>query len=78
MDVVSDKVLLTKVNQRIERSGSGGQNHVKADVRRGDVTLTGMLQFEISRSSIVKQVSAIAGVRRVIDQMKVEVKKKTW
>jgi osmotically-inducible protein OsmY len=72
---VNDKSLLQKVNQRLGRAGSGGKNRIVATVRRGDVTLSGVLQYEIQRRNVVRAASSVAGVRRVIDQMKVEPKK---
>ncbi len=77
MEVVTDKVLLQKVNQRLQRMG-GAQGHVNASVRSGDVTLTGTLQYEIQRHPIVKAANSVGGVRRVIDQLQIEQKKKAW
>lgn len=77
MEVISDKALLQKVSQRLSRMG-GAQGHVNATVRNGDVTLTGTLQYEIHRQPIVKATSSVGGVRRVIDQLQIEQKKKTW
>ncbi len=75
MNEVNDKSLLQKVNQRLMRTGTGGKTRVTAAVRRGDVTLTGTLQFEMQRRSIMRAASSVPGVRRVIDQMTLEVKK---
>jgi osmotically-inducible protein OsmY len=75
---VSDKSLLMQVNQRLMRSGAGSQGKVSATVRSGDVTLTGTLRYEHERSSFLRTASSINGVRRVIDQMQIETKKKGW
>ena len=77
MEIVSDKVLLQKINQRLARMGSG-QSHFTAAVRSGEVTLAGTLQYEIQRQPLVKAAGAVGGVRRVIDQLKVVVKKKVY
>jgi osmotically-inducible protein OsmY len=71
----NDKGLLQKVNQRLARTASGGRTRVTATIRKGDVTLTGTLQYEIQRKNYVRAASSTPGVRRVIDQMTVEAKK---
>jgi len=71
-----DKTLLKQVNQRLMRAGTGGgKSRIAAAISRGDVTLTGMLQYEMQRRTAVRAASSVSGVRRVIDQMKVEPKK---
>jgi len=77
MEIVSDKVLLQKVNQRLSRMG-GAQGHVLATVRSGEVTLAGTLQFEIQRQPVLKAAGAVGGVRRVVDQLHVLPKKKAY
>lgn len=65
---VSDKDLLKSVNQRLTRSG-GSQSRVTVAVQQGTVTLTGTLQYAIQRIPIIKEVSRVAGVSRVVDLM---------
>lgn len=77
MEIVSDKTLLNKVNQRLARMG-GAQGKVVATVRNRDVTLTGTIQFEIQRRPIMNAASSVDGVRRAIDQMTVLPAKKKW
>lgn len=72
---ISDKDLLKTVNQRLMRSGVGSQSRVTAAVAGGTVTLSGTLQYAIQRSPIVKAVSSVAGVRRVLDQLQLVEKK---
>ena len=72
---VSDKDLLKSVNQRLTRTGTASQSKVNVSVQQGTVTLTGSLQHAIQRSPIVKAVTRVAGVRRVIDQMQLLAKK---
>jgi hypothetical protein len=52
------------------RAGGGSQTRITASISQGTVTLTGTLQYAIQRTPLVKAVSQIAGVRRVIDQLK--------
>jgi osmotically-inducible protein OsmY len=75
---ISDKSLLEKVNQRLARSGSGSKSRVNATVFKGEVTLAGVLQYEIQRQPLIKAVGAVAGVRRVIDQLQVAPAAKKW
>ena len=74
---IPDKTLLKNIGQKMTRRGSGS-NHITTTVRSGDVTLTGTIAYEHHRRSIVKTVSGVPGVRRVIDQLRLEQKKKNW
>jgi BON domain len=72
---VSDKDLLKQVNQRLMRSGAS-QARVAVTVNMGMVTLTGTLQHAIQRDPILKAVARVTGVKRVIDQMQLLVRKR--
>jgi hypothetical protein len=74
-NLVSDKDLLKSINQRLSRTGTASQSRINVSVQQGNVTLSGNLQHAIQRSPIVKAVTRVAGVRRVIDQMKLIVRK---
>ena len=76
MDKVPDSSILKKVNENLQRTGSGGQAKIQAGVRNGEVTLSGSLQYEMQRSSMMKAANSVAGVRRVIDKMSVSVTKR--
>ena len=71
----SDKELLKTVNQRLTRASSS-QSRISVAVRQGIVTVTGNLQQAHQRDPIVKALARIAGVRRVVDQLVLVVKKK--
>ena len=77
-NAVPDKAILQKVNQRVQVTGTGSQSKVTVNVRGGDVTVGGTIQYEMQRRNILKAAGRVAGVRRVIDQMQVEKKKRTW
>ncbi len=66
---VPDQALLKTVNRRLVRTGTGSQSKVTAAVQRGTVTLSGKLQYENQRNSIVKAIKSVSGVRQVIDQL---------
>lgn len=75
---IPDKTLLKSVIQKMTRKGTNS-SRITPTVRTGDVTLTGTIEAERERSSIVKSVNNTPGVRRVIDQLRVVDKKKnTW
>ena len=73
MQSLPDTAVLQKVNQRLSRLG-GAQGKVSATISRGDVTLSGVIQYEMQRASIMKVATSVAGVRRVVDQMKIKPK----
>ena len=75
MSTIPDKALLQQMNQRVQRTAGYG-SRVSVSVVRGEATLTGALQYEAQRRPILKAANAIGGVRRVVDQMRVEPKKK--
>jgi osmotically-inducible protein OsmY len=75
MQTHSDKFVLQKVNQKLSRLG-GAQGKIVAAISRGDITLSGTIQYEMQRASIMKAASSVPGVRRVVDQMKASPKTK--
>ena len=75
---VPDKTILKNVNQKIARKGLGGQSKIMATVRNGDVTITGTLAYAHELRSIINAINSVPGIGRVINQLVVETKKKTW
>jgi len=72
---VPDKTLLKQVLKRMTRKGISS-NRVKATVRTGDVTIAGTIEYEHERRSILSSVNGIACVKRVVDQLRVEKRKR--
>ncbi len=72
---IPDKVLLVTVQRKLLQKCSTA-NKIVIDVRSGDVTLTGILKQEHERKPIMRCLQAIQGVRRVVDKLELEVKKK--
>ncbi len=72
-----DKTILKHVTQSMTRKGTGS-SRVAVTVRSGDVTLTGTIGYEYERRALLRSASNVPGVRRVIDQLRVEPKKKIW
>ena len=74
---IPDKTLLKGVVQKMARKGTNS-SRITPTVRSGDVTLTGTIGYEHERRPLLKTASSVPGVRRVIDQLRVEAKKKNW
>ena len=69
---LSDKELSKTVNKRLQRGGGAG---LTADIRQGTVTLKGKIRYETQRVLMLKIVNSIAGVRRVVDQIRLEARR---
>lgn len=72
---VPDKTLLQNVLRKMAQKGTGG-NRVTATISGGEATVTGTIAYEHDRKPILKTVSGVQGIRRVIDQMVLIIKKK--
>ena len=77
-DRVPDKAIERKVNQRLGRAGLGSQSKVTAVVRNGQVTISGTLQYDTQRRSVLNSARGVQGVRNVVDQLQTIPKKKNW
>ena len=73
MSTFSDRSVLQKVNQRLARLG-GAQTGINASFNAGSVVLSGTIQYEMQRKSIMKVATSVPGVRRVVDQLKIKAK----
>ncbi len=67
-----DKTLLKKVNQRLMRAGLGSHSRVAAAIRNGQVTLSGSIQYEHQRRTILRAASGVDGVSQVVDKLTVQ------
>ena len=72
---IPDKVLQKKVNQRLVRAGLGSGCSIAATVRNGQVTLSGTLQRDNQRRAVLRAASGVDGVKQVVDQLKVQIRK---
>ena len=70
-DSASDKTILTKVNQRLARTGLGSGSRVTATVRGGQVTLSGNIQYEMQRRPTLRAADGVDGIRGIVDQLQV-------
>ncbi len=69
-----DKTLQANVQRRLSQKCSGNTK-IQAVVRSGDVTITGMIKHEHERKPILRCLTAVQGIGRVIDQLRLEPKK---
>ncbi len=72
---VPDKTLLRNVERKLVQKCGGGVR-VAVTVRSGDVTVSGIIKNEYDRKPITRCVSAVQGVRRVVDQLRVAERQK--
>jgi len=75
---VPDKALLQKVSKCVQQTGTGSQSKVTVNVRRGEVTVSGSIQYEMQRRNILRAAGRVSGVRRVVDQLQLQEKKRNW
>jgi osmotically-inducible protein OsmY len=68
-DHVPDKQISQKVQQRLSRTGLGSQSKIAVQVRNGEVTLSGTLQYETQRRPVLHAAQGVAGVRRIVDRL---------
>lgn len=69
-DASSDRNLQKLVDRKLQRSGGGGTG-IRAVVAGGSVTLSGSLKYESQRMPLLKALRGVAGIRSVLDQLKV-------
>ncbi len=72
---VPDKTLLRNVERKLIQKCGGGLR-LGVTVRSGDATITGTIKNEYDRKPIVRCVSAVLGIRRVVDQLRVAERQK--
>lgn len=69
-----DKTLQANVQRRLSQKCSGNAK-IQAVVRGGDVTISGVIKHEHERRPILRCLTAVQGIGRVIDQLTLEPKK---
>jgi osmotically-inducible protein OsmY len=68
---ISDPMISQKVSQQLANWGMRAPCRITAVTRKGYVTLTGAIQYDYQRRTVMRATSAIDGVRGVVDQMQV-------
>lgn len=72
---IPDKTVQRNVDRKMMQKGTSG-SRVTATVSSGTVTIAGSIANEYERKPILRSVNNVAGVLRVIDQLRVVVKAK--
>jgi osmotically-inducible protein OsmY len=70
---IPDSTLLKEINKKLLRTGI--QAKITASVKGGYVVLTGALQYENQRRTIMRAANQVSGIRQVMDQMTVQPRK---
>jgi osmotically-inducible protein OsmY len=68
---VQDKTITRQVQGKIAGRGLGIPCRIVVDTVKGQVTLTGTVQYEQQRNTAAQASRGVAGVRNVIDRMRV-------
>jgi hypothetical protein len=74
MNKVPDASIIQKVTKSLCNHGMRSPCRIAVASRKGDVTLSGTIQFEHQRIAALHAARGIDGVRRVMDQLKVQAK----
>jgi len=72
MNKVSDETIIQKVTRQLSNRGMQSPCHIDVVSRKGDVTLSGTIQYEHQRLAALHAVRGVDGVRHVVDQMHVQ------
>ena len=66
---VQDKTITRQVQGKLAGRGLGSPCHVAVETNKGEVTLTGNVQYAHQKATAVQATNGISGVRRVIDRL---------
>ena len=71
-DPISDETINKNVGRQLAACGLRSPCHIQAQTRRGEVTLSGTVQFVHQRNAAVQAIRAVEGVRRIVEKIKVK------
>ncbi len=69
---IQDKTITRQVQGRIAGRGLGPPCRIAIETLKGQVTLTGTVQYVQQKSTAVQAANGISGVRRVVDRLTVK------
>jgi osmotically-inducible protein OsmY len=72
MTEVPDRTIDQQVAQKLSSRGINSPCQVTVQTRRGEVTLSGMVQHPHQKNAAVQVATSVMGVRRVIDNLTVK------
>jgi osmotically-inducible protein OsmY len=76
--VVKDEILANRVQVQLSKRGIRVPCRVRVSVLKGEVTLSGELQYEIQRKTALRAVREVAGVRAINDNLQVSPPSAAW
>ncbi len=76
--VVKDETLLLKVTQQLAKRGIRTPCKVKVLVMKGNVTLSGEVQYEVQKKTAMHAAREVYGVQRVFNQLTVKPLTSAW
>lgn len=69
---IPDRTIDQQVTQKLSSRGINSPSQVTVQTRRGEVTLSGVVQHPHQKNSAVQVANSVMGVRRVIDNLTVK------
>lgn len=66
---VQDKTITRQVQGKLAGRGLGSPCHIAVETMKGEVTLTGNVQYAQQKTTAVQAATNISGVRRVVDRL---------
>ncbi len=66
---VQDKTITRQVQGKLAGRGLGSPCRIAVETIKGEVTLTGNVQYAQQKTNAVQAISGLSGVRRVIDRL---------
>ncbi len=73
---VQDKTITRQVTGKIAGRGMGPPCRIAVATSKGEVTLTGTVQYAQQKATAVQAAQCISGVRRVVDRLTIKVSEK--
>ena len=70
---VQDKTITRQIQSRLAGRGLISPCRIVVETMKGEVTLTGSVQYAQQKSTAVQAANGISGVRRVVDRLVVKV-----
>ncbi len=74
MNKVPDETIIQNVTRQLSNRGMQSPCHIAVTAHKGDVTLSGTIQYEYQRIAALHAVRGVDGVRRVMDHLQVQAK----
>lgn len=72
MQEIPDRTLDQQVAQKLSNRGINSPSQVTVQTRRGEVTLSGIVQYPHQKNAAVQAATSVMGVKRVIDNLTVK------